>query len=571
MTSPSTRTTGRGQAATLVLAGTLTIMAGATVAPAIPGIREAFADTPNADLLARMITTTHALAIVLFSPVAGFVVERLGRKRALVTGMIAFGIGGSSGAYLPDLTSMLVGRAVLGIGVSLIMTSSMAMIADLYEGTDRQRLLGRQAAAGSFGGVVLLLGGGALAGLDWRVVFLIYLLGALLVIPALVFLPKGRGGTAAAPAAKGAAAPAKPKVPAGILAALAAMMLGQVAFYSVPVQVPFLVEDHFKAAAVVSGAVMAVQTFTTGMVAMRFAFFRRIAGEYSLAALSFLAIGLGYLVLAVAPNVAVLVVALLIMGTGLGFLMPNLNNWVLAEAPAPVRARYAGLLTTALFLGQFLAPILTQPLVSSLGIQPTFAVVAGAALLVAVAYYLGGRRVTGRERAAAAGGPEAEPAADTASDRRARKAAERYEVQELVDRHLLALESAVRSGRSGDDARAAADRHRDVFTADVRIGYPDGTERGAEGLDTFHEEARRYWGTVREVNAEYAIDLLDQDRAVVKVHQIVTHAPGTGGPDAELDVIGHYEGEALRTAEGWRFTRLTVRAVEPATTEPATS
>lgn len=572
MTSPTTRSTGRGQAATLVLAGTLTIMAGATVAPAIPGIREAFADTPNADLLARMITTTHALAIVLFSPVAGFVVERLGRKRALVTGMLAFGIGGSSGAYLPDLTSMLVGRAVLGIGVSLIMTSSMAMIADLYEGTDRQRLLGRQAAAGSFGGVVLLLGGGALAGLDWRVVFLIYLLGALLVIPALAFLPKGRTAPApAAPAAKGAAAPAKPKVPAGILAALAAMMLGQVAFYSVPVQVPFLVEDHFKAAAVVSGAVMAVQTFTTGMVAMRFAFFRRLAGEYSLAALSFLAIGLGYLVLAVAPNVAVLVVALLIMGTGLGFLMPNLNNWVLAEAPAQVRARYAGLLTTALFLGQFLAPILTQPLVSSLGIQPTFAVVAGAALLVAVAYYLGGRRVAARERTAP--GAEAAPATDTdtAADRRARKATERYEVQELVDRHLLALRSAVRAERAGAGARPAADRHRDVFTADVRIGYPDGTERGAEGLDTFHEEARRYWGAVREVNAEYAIDLLDQDRAVVRVHQIVTHAPGTGGGDAELDVIGHYEGQALRTPEGWRFTRLTVRAVEPATIEPATT
>ncbi|MFD3780788.1 MFS transporter [Streptomyces sp. NPDC058612] len=433
MTSPSPRPAGRGQAATLVLAGTLTIMAGATVAPAIPGIREAFADTPNADLLARMITTTHALAIVLFSPVAGFVVERLGRKRALVTGMLAFGIGGSSGAYLPDLTGMLAGRAVLGIGVSLIMTSSMAMIADLYEGTDRQRLLGRQAAAGSFGGVVLLLGGGALAGLDWRVVFLLYLLGVLLVIPALAFLPEGRTATAPAPVGKGAAAPATSKIPAGILAALAAMMLGQVAFYSVPVQVPFLVEDHFKAAAVVSGAVMAVQTFTTGMVAMRFAFFRRLAGEYPLAALSFLAIGLGYLVLAVAPNVAVLVVALLIMGTGLGFLMPNLNNWVLAEAPAHVRARYAGLLTTALFLGQFLAPVLTQPLVSSLGIQPTFAVVAGAALLVAVAYYLGGRSVAGRERAGAGtpGGPDSGPAADTAAapdtatNRRARKAAER--------------------------------------------------------------------------------------------------------------------------------------------------
>ncbi|MFD5768439.1 MFS transporter [Streptomyces sp. NPDC127049] len=398
---------GGRQGATLVLAGTLTIMAGATVAPAIPGIRESFAGAANVDLLARMITTTHALAIVLFSPLAGLFVERVGRKRALVIGMLAFALGGSSGSYLPDLPSILVGRAVLGIGVSLIMTSSMAMIADLYEGDERRKLLGRQAAAGSFGGVVLLLGGGALAGLDWRVVFLIYLLGGALAVPALMFLPGGRQATAAPRAAGAETGPAGRKVPAGIVAALLAMMLGQIAFYSVPVQVPFLVEGHFGAASVVSGGVLAVQTLTTGLVAMRFAFFGRLAGEYSLAALAFLAIGLGYVVLALAPGITVLVLALLVMGTGLGLLMPNLNNWVLAEAPAAVRARYAGLLTTALFLGQFLAPLVTQPIVGSLGIQPTFGVIAAGAVLVAAAYHLGGRR-SARARAAAPGRP-AEP------------------------------------------------------------------------------------------------------------------------------------------------------------------
>ncbi|MGW4051960.1 MFS transporter [Streptomyces sp. NPDC004779] len=398
---------GGRQGATLVLAGTLTIMAGATVAPAIPGIRESFAGAANVDLLARMITTTHALAIVLFSPLAGLFVERVGRKRALVIGMLAFALGGSSGSYLPDLPSILVGRAVLGIGVSLIMTSSMAMIADLYEGDERRKLLGRQAAAGSFGGVVLLLGGGALAGLDWRVVFLIYLLGGALAVPALMFLPGSRQATAAPRAAGAETGPAGRKVPAGIVAALLAMMLGQIAFYSVPVQVPFLVEGHFGAASVVSGGVLAVQTLTTGLVAMRFAFFGRLAGEYSLAALAFLAIGLGYVVLALAPGITVLVLALLVMGTGLGLLMPNLNNWVLAEAPAAVRARYAGLLTTALFLGQFLAPLVTQPIVGSLGIQPTFGVIAAGAVLVAAAYHLGGRR-SARARAGAPARP-AEP------------------------------------------------------------------------------------------------------------------------------------------------------------------
>lgn len=55
------------------------------------------------------------------------------------------------------------------------------------------------------------------------------------------------------------------------------MFLGQVAFYSVPVQVPFLVEDHFHAGSVASGAVIAVQTLTTGLVSLRFAAIRRLA------------------------------------------------------------------------------------------------------------------------------------------------------------------------------------------------------------------------------------------------------------------------------------------------------
>ncbi|MEV5379814.1 MFS transporter [Streptomyces nondiastaticus] len=391
-TPAPTRPGGAGQAATLVLVGTLTIMAGATVAPAIPGIREAFAGTAHVDLLARMITTTHALAIVLFAPLAGGVVERMGKKNALITGMLAFGVGGSSGAYLPDLVSILAGRAVLGVGVSLIMTSSVALVADLYEGSERQRLLGRQTAAGAFGGVVLLLGGGLLAGLDWHVVFLLYLLGMVLVVPALLFLPKRVPAVAAAPGQDAAAPARKRGIPGPVLAALGAMMLGQVAFYSVPVQVPFLVEDHFGSSSVVSGAIIAVQTFCTGMVALRFAFIRRLAGEYTLVALSFLAIALGYTVLFLAPNVAVLVAGMFFMAAGLGSLMPNLNNWVLSDAPPESRARYAGFLTTALFLGQFISPLITQPIVDALGIQPTFAVIAAGAAVVSGAYYLGGRR-----------------------------------------------------------------------------------------------------------------------------------------------------------------------------------
>ncbi|PRW64218.1 MFS transporter [Actinopolyspora mortivallis] len=379
------RRDGAGTAVTLVLTGMLTIMAGATVAPAIPGIREAFAGTPNVDLLARMITTMHALAIVVFSPVAGRMVERLGGKRSLLLGMTAFGVGGSSGAYLPGLISILAGRIVLGVGVALVMTGGITMIANLYEGDRRRKLMGRQAAASSFGGVILLVGGGALAELEWRVVFLIYLFGLLLAIPTALFLPADgpseSDGSGKSPGRRG-------RLPAAVVAALVGMLLGQIIFYSIPVQVPFLAESDFGASSTLSGTLIAVQTFTTGVVGMRYDFFRRMGGEWTLTAFSFLGNGIGFAVLAFADSIGVLIAGLLVLGTGLGILIPNINNWVMSEADESVRGRYAGLITTFLFFGQFLAPLVTQPIVGRIGIQPMFGVISVIALAVCVLYFV---------------------------------------------------------------------------------------------------------------------------------------------------------------------------------------
>ncbi|MEL6527253.1 MAG: MFS transporter, partial [Chloroflexota bacterium] len=69
---------------TLLAAGTLTVMASATISPALPAITEAFADTPNIDLLVSLLLTIPALFIALGAPLAGVIVDRFGRKRLLV-------------------------------------------------------------------------------------------------------------------------------------------------------------------------------------------------------------------------------------------------------------------------------------------------------------------------------------------------------------------------------------------------------------------------------------------------------------------------------------------------------
>lgn len=55
--------------------------------------------------------------------------------------------------------------------------------------------------------------------------------------------------------------------------------------------------------------------------------------------------------------------------------MPNANVWATSVAPAVARGRALGGLTAALFLGQFLSPLVVQPLTAASSLSMTFVVV----------------------------------------------------------------------------------------------------------------------------------------------------------------------------------------------------
>lgn len=93
--------------------------------------------------------------------------------------------------------------------------------------------------------------------------------------------------------------------------------------------------------------------------------------------------GLGLWLVSLARGYATIMLAMVISGVGLGLLLPNLNTWVMALASGQARGRIAGGLTAAAFLGQFLSPIATQPLVGSLGLSATFALTGGLLLSLA--------------------------------------------------------------------------------------------------------------------------------------------------------------------------------------------
>lgn len=60
--------------------------------------------------------------------------------------------------------------------------------------------------------------------------------------------------------------------------------------------------------------------------------------------------------------------------------MHNFMTSALNAAPAHRRGAVSGLMTTAIFSGQFLSPLITSPLVVTLGFAGSFQLAAGASL-----------------------------------------------------------------------------------------------------------------------------------------------------------------------------------------------
>jgi MFS family permease len=374
---------------TLLLSSSLTVMAGATVSPALPAMRSQFAQTiADPDQLTtwvKLVITVPALFIVIGSPIAGVIVDRFGRKPLLVITAILYGLAGSSGLYLNSLPGILIGRALLGLAVAGVMVSATTLIADYYSGPARAAFMGLQAGFMGLGGVLFLTLGGALAQQNWHYPFGIYLFAWLIVPLILAFIVEpDRSQTHAV---KTTSTSPSPAAPVAILAIIYGFTtLSQIAFYLIPVQLPFFLEQLVQAMPTQSGMAIALCTLFSAIASVAYGKLKQHLEFVSFLPLIFGLMGIGYLLIGQSSSWAQVLVGLAIAGMGLGILMPNMSVWLSSVVADETRGRALGGLSTAMFLGQFLSPIVTQPLTKITGLGGIYAIAGGLMTLIALGF-----------------------------------------------------------------------------------------------------------------------------------------------------------------------------------------
>ena len=135
-----------------------------------------------------------------------------------------------------------------------------------------------------------------------------------------------------------------------------------------------------------------------------------------------------------------------------------------------------------------------------------------------------------------------------------RALADRAAISDLIDRYQLALDDGM-----FDNAWARA-----VFAPDVVLDFPPGSHHGVAGLTEFTSGFMRHWARTHHHASNYVIGLAGHE-ATVSWNVIASHvhhdSPLPPAQGKQFHLGGRFDGDAIRTADGWRLRRLTLRVV----------
>ncbi len=148
-------------------------------------------DLGFSDAQRQWVITAYALAFGSLLLISGRVADRIGRRTALIAGLVVFGSGSALGGAAPDFALLVIARVAQGIGGALMAPAALATVTTTFvDPKERARAFSVFGAVASVGGALgLLLGGLLTEHLDWRWTLYVNLaIAAITLVGALAFI-----------------------------------------------------------------------------------------------------------------------------------------------------------------------------------------------------------------------------------------------------------------------------------------------------------------------------------------------------------------------------------------------
>ncbi len=142
----------------------------------------------------QWVVTAYTMTLAGLLLLGGALGDKYGRRRVFLIGVIWFAVSSLLCGVAPDVTFLILARALQGVGAALLTPGSLAILEAVFRPDDRGKAIGAWSGFAGVGTAIgPFLGGWLVQAVSWRLIFVINLpLAALVVAVTMRHVPESR-------------------------------------------------------------------------------------------------------------------------------------------------------------------------------------------------------------------------------------------------------------------------------------------------------------------------------------------------------------------------------------------
>jgi ACDE family multidrug resistance protein len=340
---------------TILACSLIGVMGVPLISPILPELRAVFGIS---DTQAGLIITAYTLPGVFLTPFIGLLSDHFGRRPVVLPLLFLFGLSGAAIGFAPAFELVLLLRLLQGVGASGLMVLAITLIGDFYDGAQRHAVIGVNGSAIGIGAASYPLIGGALASVGWNVPFAFFGISLIVGVVALFSLTEPAIDEPPSFRAYASRLASAALVPEALGLWLAAFFTFFLFYGGVLTTLSLLLSDVYGLAAGEIGLLFSMVSLANATMASQYGRVSGVLPARQLVALGFVGFGVSLLGVRAASTPVAIGVMLVCFGLGFGVVMPSLDTTTAGLVSGQLRASMLGVLTSMLWLGQTVGPVL---------------------------------------------------------------------------------------------------------------------------------------------------------------------------------------------------------------------
>lgn len=344
-----------------VLCTALPDIGAGTASPAIALVARAMPDVSIQ--LIQMIVSIPSVCLIFFPPVYAKLTMYVKKKTLLWLAFLLMLVGAAGPVIVENIYLILVFRFILGISNSIIMPITIDFILDLFEGNEKQSMLGYAAAVTSIGGILFQMLGGYMGSINWHYCFLATYISIPFYLFALLFLPD-------IPVLSGERDNRKLSfrecMDPPLICLSLFMILWEMLYFVFLTNISLYLVNTDMANTTQVGIITSMVTI--GGMVMSILYGKMIVYlKEKILPLAYLVTALGFVMICLTPNAVVVGAGALAIGIGYGVSAPCQLNLAASLVPEKYKSAAASVCYTSRGIGGFISPMVFTGICTALG------------------------------------------------------------------------------------------------------------------------------------------------------------------------------------------------------------